>query len=70
MKKIITLLLTAALSASSVTALAAPVPKECAPYGTDEAAITVTENLIGGILNRVANGEGYGSASARANTAI
>ncbi len=70
MKKLIMLSLIAALSASSVTALAASVPKECAPYGTDEAAITVTENLIGGILDRVANGEGYGSASARANTAI
>ena len=33
MKKIIALLLIAALSASSVTALADPIPRECAPYG-------------------------------------
>ncbi len=70
MKKLITLLLIAALSASSITAFAAPIPRECAPYGTDEAAIAVTENLISPILDSVANGEGYGSASARANTAI
>ncbi len=70
MKKLITLLLIAALSASSITALAAQIPKECAPYGTDEAAIAVTENLISPILDNVANGEGYGSASVRANTAI
>ncbi len=70
MKKVITLLLIAALSSSSVTALAAPVPRECAPYGTDEVAITVTENIISSILDSVENGEGYGSASARAKTAI
>lgn len=70
MKKIITLLLIAALSASSVTALAVPIPREYAPYGTDEEAITVTENLISPILDSVAKGEGYASASARANTAI
>ena len=68
MKKLITLLLIASLSASSITALAAQIPRECAPYGTDEAAIAVTENLISPILDSVANGEGYGSA--RANTAI
>ncbi len=70
MKKIITLALIAAIITANTSAFAAPVPRECAPYGTDEAAITVTENLISPILDSVANGEGYGSASARANTAI
>lgn len=70
MKKLITLLLIATLSASSVTAFAALIPRECAPYGTDEAAIIVTENIISPILDSVANGEGYSSASAIANTAI
>lgn len=70
MKKLIALLLIAALSASSITAFAAQIPRECAPYGTYETAITVTENLISSILDSVASGEGYGSASARANTII
>ncbi len=70
MKKIITLALIAAIVTANTSAFAVPVPRECAPYGTDEAAITVTENLINPILDSVANGEGYGSASARANTAI
>lgn len=68
MKKIITLALIAAIITANTSVFAAPVPRECAPYGTDEAAIMITENLISPILDSVANGEGYGSASA--NTAI
>ena len=70
MKKIITLALIAEIVTANTSAFAAQIPRECAPYGTDETAITVTENLISPILDSVANGEGYGSASARANTAI
>lgn len=69
MKKII-FIITTILTMSTITANAAPVPYECVPVGTDEAAVIITENLISGILDSVLKGEGYGTASARANNAI
>ncbi len=50
-KKTITLALIAAIVTANTSAFAAPIPRECAPYGTDEAAIIVTENLISPILD-------------------
>ncbi len=71
MKKITIFIITAILTASSViSASAAPIPRETAPEGADEAAIQITENLISRILDEVYSGTGYGSASARANTKI
>lgn len=71
MKKIIIFIITVIFAASSViSASAAPIPRETAPEGADEAAIQIAENLIGGILDEVYAGTGYGSASARANTKI
>lgn len=54
----------------SATALAAEVPREMAPAGSTDESIAVTENLIGGILDEILAGEGYGMASARADTII
>ncbi len=54
----------------STTAFAAEVPREMAPASSTDESIAVTERLIGGILDEVLAGEGYGKASARANTII
>lgn len=70
MKKFITLALIAALSATTTTAFAAPIPMESAPINATEEQIQITENLMGDILDEVVNGAGYGMASARANTKI
>ena len=43
-KKIITLTLIAALSATATTAFAAPIPRESAPLNATEAQIQITEN--------------------------
>ena len=66
-----TLLTAVSLAAAvNVSALAAPVPRESAPMNADEGAITVTENLIGGILDEVSGGLGFQMANCRANTII
>lgn len=58
------------MTASAVTANAAPIPKESLPcYATTEQA-TVTENLISGILDEVKNGLGYADARAKSNVII
>ena len=44
-KKIITLTLIAALSATATTAFAAPIPRESAPLNATEAQIQITEIL-------------------------
>lgn len=54
----------------STTAFAAEVPREMAPAGSTDESIAITENLIGGILDEILAGEGYGMASARADTII
>lgn len=70
MKKISIFLITLSLTASAVTANAAPVPKESLPcYATTE-QVTVTENLISGILEKVKNGLGYADARAKSNVII
>ncbi len=70
MKKFSILLITAVLSISSITVNAASIPRETSPESATEEAIIITENLISDILDEVANGIGYGSASSRANTRI
>ncbi len=70
MKKFNILAITVILSMSTVTANAATIPRETAPASATEEAIIITENLISDILDEVANGVGYGLASARANTRI
>lgn len=70
MKKFITLVLIAALSATSTTAFAALIPRESAPIGATEEQIQITENIIGDILDEIANEAGYGMANARANNLI
>lgn len=50
-KKIITLTLIAALSATATTAFAAPIPRESAPLNATEAQIQITENIVGDILD-------------------
>lgn len=70
MKKFITLTLTAAIIASGTTAFAMSVPRESAPQNATEEQIQLTENIIGGILDEVAAGAGYGIASTKADTKI
>lgn len=70
MKKFSSLLITAILSISAVTANAASIPRETAPMSSTEEQIQITENLIDDILDEVYAGAGYGITSARANTRI
>ena len=67
--KIFTATLTAIMTLSA-TAIAAEIPREMAPEGSTAESIAVTENLIGGILDEILAGEGYGMASSRADTII
>lgn len=70
-KKIITLTLIAALSATATTAFAAPIPREIAPLNATEAQIQITENIVGDILDEVQTGKlGYTLAAGYANTKI
>ena len=70
MRKISIFLITLSLTASAVTANAAPVPRESLPcYATTE-QVTVTENLISGILDEVKTGLGYADARAKSNVII
>ena len=65
-KKIITLTLIAALSATATTAFAAPIPRESAPLNATEAQIQITD-----ILDEVQTGKlGYTLAAGYANTKI
>ena len=69
-KQIITLALTTALLVSSVTANAAPIPRETAPQNATEEQIQIVENLIGGYLDEIQAGAGYGMIASCANTKI
>lgn len=71
-KKIITLTLIAALSASMTTAaFAATIPRESAPLNATEQQIQITENIISDILDEVQSGKlGYTLAAGYANTRI
>ena len=69
-KKLITLLLTAALSITvTAPAFAARIPRESAPENATEEAIQITENIIGGILDEINDGN-CDYAIGRANTLI
>ena len=70
MKKISIFLITLSLTASAVTANAAPIPKESLPYYATTEQVTVTENLISGILDEVKTGLGYADARAKSNVLI
>ena len=69
-KKLIALTLIATLSATT-TAVAAEIPRECAPLNSTEQQIQIVENLIGDILDEVqADRLGYALAAGYANTRI
>ena len=69
-KKLITLTLIAALSATT-TAFAAEIPRESAPLNATEQQIQITENLISDILDEVQTGNlGYTLAAGYSNTRI
>lgn len=67
--KIFTAALTVAITLST-TAFAAEIPPEIAPANSTSESIAVTENLIGGILDEILAGEGYGMTSSMADTII
>jgi hypothetical protein len=70
-KKFAALILTAALSVTSITAFAAEIPRESAPLNATEEQIVIVENLIGDILDEVAAGNiGYTQAAGYANTRV
>lgn len=69
-KKLVTLTLIAALSATT-TAFAAEISRESAPLNATEVQIQITENLISDILDEVQAGNlGYTLAAGYANTRI
>lgn len=69
-KKLITLTLIAALSATT-TAFATEIPKESTPLNATEQQIQIVKNLIGDILDKVQDGKlGYTLAAGYANTRI
>ena len=69
-KTLITAVMLATLSATSFSVSAADIPQEAAPIYASEESITVTENLISGILTEVQNGLGYGEANGKAQAII
>ena len=69
-KQIITLALTTALFVPSATANAAPIPREAAPINATEEQIQIVENLIGGYLDEINAGAGYGMIASEADTKI
>lgn len=71
MKRLVTLMLTAAITMTSATAFAMELPRETTPLTAEEAQVVVVENLIGDVLDQVASGEiGYGIASSEADKRI
>ena len=69
-KTLITAVILAAVTATSFSVSAADIPQETAPNYASEESITVTENLISGILTEVQNGLGYGEANGKAQAII
>ena len=70
-KQIITLVITAALATTNISAFAAEIPRESTPLNTTEQQIQITENLISDILDEVKDGKiGYTLAAGYANTRI
>ena len=70
-KKIFTLIIAAALTATNATAFAAEIPRETTPLNSTEEQVCIVENLIGDILDEVQTGKlGYTLAAGYANTRI
>ena len=69
-KQIITLALITALLMSNATANAASIPRETAPQNATEEQIQIVENLIGGYLDEINAGAGYGMIASEADTKI
>ena len=67
MKKLSIILITISLMASTITANAAPVPRESAPCNATEHQIIVAESYISAILDEVKKGIGYADARAKSN---
>ena len=69
--KLFTTILTVALSmATAAPAYAAPIPRETAPINATEEQIQIVENLIGGYLDEINAGAGYGMIASEADTKI
>ena len=69
-KTLIIAVMLATVTATSFSVSAADIPQEAAPIYASEESITVTENLISGILTEVQNGLGYGEANGKAQAII
>lgn len=71
MKKIKTMLITiTAITIMAQSTFAADIPVESYPDNATEESVTITQNLIGGILDEVQNGLGYQPAWCKANNAV
>lgn len=71
MKKIKTMLITiTAITVMTQTTFAADIPVESYPDNATEESVSITQNLIGGILDEVQNGLGYQPAWCKANNAV
>ena len=69
-KTLITAVILAAVTATSFSVSAADILPEAPPVYASEESISVTENLISGILSEVKNGLGYGEANGKAQAII
>ena len=70
MRKIAIFLIAISMITGTISANAAPVPRESLPCYATTKQVTVAENLIGGILDEVKNGLGYAEARAKSNVII
>ena len=71
MKKIKIMLITiTAITVMTQTTFAADIPVESYPDNATEKSVSITQNLIGGILDEVQNGLGYQPAWCKANNAV
>ena len=71
MKKIKTMLITiTAITVMTQTTFAADIPVESYPDNATDESVTITQNLIGGILDDVQNGLGYQPAWCKAHNAV
>ena len=70
MKKTAIFLIAISMITGTISANAAPVPRESLPCYATTKQVTVAENLIGGILDEVKNGLGYADARAKSNLII
>ena len=70
MKKVIFIITAISMLTNALSANAADIPTESVPMYVREDGITITEKLIGGILEEVQNGLGYGEANGKAQAII